>query len=153
MSYVDATENEVKSERRNRFFGAMQKTLLAYAATTLVMVAIDLVWLDLIAKPLYQQGIGHLMAAEPKLAAGAVFYLLYPVGLMVFAVIPGAALGWGDTALKAAMFGFFAYATYDLTNLATLKNWPLSLALIDMAWGTGVSAVAALAGRWAYQAA
>ena len=131
----------------------MQKTLLAYAATTLVMIAIDLVWLGFIAKPLYQQGIGHLMAAEPKLAAAAVFYLLYPVGLMVFAVMPGVALGWGDAALKAAMFGFFAYATYDLTNLATLKNWPLSLALIDMAWGTAVSAVAALAGRWAYQAA
>jgi uncharacterized membrane protein len=132
----------------------MQKTLLAYAATTLVMVAIDLVWLGLIAKPLYQQGIGHLMAAEPKLAAGALFYLLYPVGLMIFAVVPGAASSaWADTAIKAALFGFFAYATYDLTNLATLKNWPLSLALIDTAWGTAVSAVAALAGRWAYQAA
>ncbi len=132
----------------------MQKTLLAYAATTFVMVAIDLVWLGLIAKPIYQQGIGHLMASEPKLVAGAVFYLLYPVGLMVFAVVPGAAsTAWGDTALKAAMFGFFAYATYDLTNLATLKDWPTSLALIDMAWGTAVSAVAALAGRWAYNAA
>jgi uncharacterized membrane protein len=131
----------------------MQKTLLAYVATSFVMVVIDLVWLGLIAKPLYQQGIGHLMAAEPKLTAGALFYLLYPVGLMVFAVIPGSSLAWGDTALKAALFGFFAYATYDLTNLATLKNWPISLALIDMAWGTAVSAVAALAGRWAYQAA
>ncbi len=117
------------------------------------MVAIDLVWLGLIAKPIYQQGIGHLMAAEPKLVAGALFYLLYPVGLMVFAVMPGSTLAWTDTALKAALFGFFAYATYDLTNLATLKNWPTSLALIDMAWGTAVSAVAALAGRWAYQAA
>lgn len=131
----------------------MQKALFAYATTTLVMVAIDLVWLGLIAKPLYQQGIGHLMATEPKLAAGALFYLLYPVGLVVFAVLPGASLAWGDTAVKAALFGFFAYATYDLTNLATLKNWPVSLALIDMAWGTAVSAVSALAGRWAYQAA
>lgn len=131
----------------------MQKTLLAYAATTLVMVAIDLVWLGLIAKPIYQQGIGHLMAAEPKLVAGALFYLLYPVGLMVFAVVPGASSAWGDTALKAALFGFFAYATYDLTNLATLKDWPASLAAIDTAWGTAVSAVAALAGRWAYNAA
>ncbi len=131
----------------------MQKTLLAYAATALVMVAIDLVWLGWIAKPLYQQGIGHLMSAEPRLAVGALFYLLYPVGLMVFAVVPGAAMGWGETAIKAALFGFFAYATYDLTNLATLKNWPASLALIDMTWGTAVSTVSALAGRWAYQAA
>jgi uncharacterized membrane protein len=143
----------VKSPYINLAVHAMQKTLLAYAATTLVMVAIDLVWLGLIAKPIYQQGIGHLMAEQPKLAAGAVFYLLYPVGLMVFAVVPGASLPWSDTALKAALFGFIAYATYDLTNLATLKNWPTSLALIDMAWGTGVSVVAALAGRWAYQAA
>lgn len=131
----------------------MQKILLAYAATTLVMVAIDLVWLGLIAKPMYQQGIGHLMATEPNLVVAALFYLLYPIGLTVFAVLPGASMAWGETALKAALFGFFAYATYDLTNLSTLKNWPTSLALIDMAWGTAVSAVAALAGRWAHQAA
>ena len=139
--------------RENVVPNNMQKTLLAYAATTLVMVVIDLVWLGWIAKPLYQQGIGHLMASEPKLAAAALFYLLFPVGLMVFAVVPGASMPWGNTAINAALFGFFAYATYDLTNLATLKNWPISLALIDMAWGTAVSAVAALAGRWAYQAA
>jgi uncharacterized membrane protein len=131
----------------------MKKPLLAYAATTLVMVAIDLVWIGIIAKPMYQQGIGHLMAAEPKLAVAALFYLLYPVGLMVFAVLPSAALAWRETAVKAALFGFFAYATYDLTNLATLKDWPTRLALIDIAWGTAVSAVSALAGRWIYRAA
>ena len=128
----------------------MLKILIAYAATTLVMVAIDLLWLGVIAKPWYQQGIGHLMASEPKLAAAAVFYLLFPLGLMVFAVIPGLSdAGLGKTALLGALFGFFAYATYDLTNLATLRNWPLGLALMDMAWGTGVSAVAALAGKFA----
>ena len=123
----------------------MLKYWAAYAGTAVVMIAIDLVWLGLIAKPWYQQGIGHLMAAEPNWTAGALFYLLYPVGLLLFAVVPGLAdTGWGKTALLG---GLFAYATYDLTNLATLRNWPLWLALLDMAWGTGVSAIAATAGR------
>ncbi len=128
----------------------MLKILIAYAATFTVMVVIDLVWLGVIAKPWYQQGIGHLMAAEPNWLFGGLFYALFPVGLMVFAVVPGMAdAGWGRTALLGGLFGFFAYATYDLTNLATLRNWPLGVALMDMAWGTGVSAVSALAGRLA----
>ena len=126
----------------------MLKYWAAYAGTAVVMIAIDLVWLGLIAKPWYQQGIGHLMAPEPNWLAGGLFYLLYPVGLLLFAVVPGLAdAGWGKTALLGGLFGLFAYATYDLTNLATLRNWPLWLALLDMAWGTGVSAVAATAGR------
>lgn len=126
----------------------MLKYWAAYAGTAVVMIAIDLVWLGVIAKPWYQQGIGHLMAAEPNWVAGALFYLLFPLGLLLFAVIPGLAdAGWGKTALLGGLFGLFAYATYDLTNLATLRNWPLWLAALDMAWGTGVSAVAASAGR------
>ena len=127
----------------------MLKYLAAYVGATVVMLAIDLVWLGVIARPWYVQGIGHLMAASPNWTAAALFYLLYPVGLMVFAVLPGLDGGWGKTALLGALFGFFAYATYDLTNLATLRQWPLGLALMDMAWGTGVSAVAAMAGRLA----
>ena len=112
------------------------------------MIAIDLLWLGVIAKPLYQQGIGHLMSGEPRIPVAVLFYLLYPAGLVLFAIAPQeAAHSSGRTALWAALFGFFAYATYDLTNLATLKAWPLSLALIDMAWGMLVSAVAASAGK------
>jgi len=126
----------------------MLKYWAAYAGTAVVMIAIDLVWLGVIAKPWYQQGIGHLMAAEPNWVAGALFYLMFPLGLLLFAVVPGLADdGWGKTALLGGLLGLFAYATYDLTNLATLRNWPLWLALLDMAWGTGVSAVAASAGR------
>jgi uncharacterized membrane protein len=124
----------------------MTRTLAAYAATTLVMLALDLAWLGLAAVPLYQAGIGHLMAPQPNLVAAALFYAVYPLGLMVFAVQPGA--GWRGAARRAALFGFFAYATYDLTNLATLKGWPTGLALIDIAWGCGVSTVAAAAGGW-----
>ena len=126
----------------------MIKLLATYLTTAIVMIIIDLVWLGFIAKPLYQQGIGHLMTDQPNILAAVTFYVLFPIGLMVFAITPQMAVeGWQKSALLGAMFGFFAYATYDLTNLATLKNYPFSLALIDMFWGTLVSATAATAGR------
>ncbi|MEQ1536220.1 MAG: DUF2177 family protein [Burkholderiaceae bacterium] len=126
----------------------MQKLLVTYLTTTVVMVLIDLVWLGFIAKPMYQAGIGHLMAEKPNIAAAISFYALFPVGLMIFAILPESAnAGWQRTALLGALFGFFTYATYDLTNLATLKNYPLQLALIDILWGSLVSAVAATAGK------
>ncbi len=126
----------------------MMKFIAAYLTAAGVMIVIDLIWLGVIAKPLYQQGIGHLMAEQPNIAAAVAFYALFPVGLMVFAITPQAAMeGWQKSAMLGAMFGFFTYATYDLTNLATLKNYPFSLALIDMFWGTLVSATAACAGK------
>ena len=126
----------------------MLKLLVSYLTTTVVMVVIDMVWLGVIAKPMYQAGIGHLMAEKPNIAAAISFYALFPVGLMIFAILPEAAnAGWQRTALLGALFGFFTYATYDLTNLATLKNYPLQLALIDILWGSLVSAVAATAGK------
>ena len=126
----------------------MTRLLSAYTGTLLVMVALDLLWLGVIAKPLYQQGIGHLMADKPNVPVAVLFYALFALGLVVFAVAPaGPAPGWGKTAAMAAMFGFFAYATYDLTNLATLRQWPVGLSLMDMAWGTCVSAAAAVGGK------
>lgn len=135
----------------------MNKYLVTYAGTAITMVALDMLWLGLVAKPLYQQGIGHLMADKFNAPAGILFYLLYAVGVVIFAVSPHTGgYSFGKTAAMAALFGFFAYATYDLTNLATLKDWPLSLSLIDISWGTFVSAVAASAGKlamdWADQA-
>ena len=125
----------------------MTRTFAAYAAAAVVMLAIDMLWLGVIAKPLYQQGIGHLMADRPNLWAAALFYLLYPAGLVLFAVMPNTASPWALTALMGAAFGLFAYATYDLTNLATLRDWPLGLSIIDTLWGAAVSAVAATVGR------
>lgn len=99
--------------------------IASYAATAAVMIIIDLIWLGVIAKPWYLQGMGHLMAAKPNLIAAALFYTLFPVGLMMFAVIPQAATeGLARAAFWGAAFGFFTYATYDLTNLATLKDYP-----------------------------
>ena len=140
-----------------RTLGVRASALLGtYAATLAVMVALDFLWLGVVAKPIYQRGIGHLMAAEPRLAIAVLFYLLFALGLVILAVLPnGASAGWGRTAGLAALFGFFAYATYDLTNLATLKDWPVGLSMLDMAWGSAVSAASACAGKaaWDYLSA
>jgi uncharacterized membrane protein len=126
----------------------MNKQLAAYAGTLTVMVGLDSLWLGVIAKPIYQQGIGHLMADRPNVPVAVLFYALFALGLVVFAVLPaGPAPGWGKTLGMAALFGFLAYATYDLTNLATLQQWPIGLSLIDMAWGTCVSSAAAASGK------
>ena len=128
----------------------MNKYFVAGLVVAVVMVAMDVLWLGFIAKSLYQDGIGHLMAERPQALAALAFYGVYAVGLVVFTVAPRAEVaGWHGTALMAGLFGFVAYATYDLSNLATLKNWPLWLSLVDMAWGSAVSAVAATAGKLA----
>ena len=126
----------------------MTKYLAAYAATIVVFAALDFLWLGLIAKSIYQQGIGHLMADRPNFIAATLFYAMFAVGLMVFAVAPGgSSTGWDKTLLTATLLGFFAYATYDLTNLATLKNWPINLTILDMVWGIVLSVVATSAGQ------
>ena len=122
-----------------------------YATVLGVMLVLDLLWLGVVAKPLYQQAIGHLMAERPNVPAALLFYAVFAAGLTLFGVLPQAdSSGWQRTVLMGGLFGFFAYATYDLTNLATLKDWPIGISLIDMAWGTTVSAVSALAGKWAF---
>ena len=127
------------------------KFVLTYLATLAVFAAIDLVWLGVVAKDFYRNGIGHLMGDGLNVPAAVAFYLVYIAGILMFAVLPAAQSGdWTRAAVLGAAFGFFAYATYDLTNLATLKNWPLGLALADMAWGSFVTALAAAAGHVVY---
>jgi uncharacterized membrane protein len=126
----------------------MNKYLAGYLAAALVMVALDLLWLGVIAKPMYQHAIGHLMAEQPKVPAALLFYVLYSAGLLIFAMAPHIDdPTWGRTILMGGLFGLFAYGTYDLSNLATLRNWPVRLTLVDMAWGTMLSAVSAGAGK------
>ena len=126
----------------------VSRSLLAFAATATVMVALDVLWLGLIARPLYQQGIGHLMAERPSVPVAVLFYAVYTLGLVVFAVAPQTAeTRWAVVLGSAALFGLVAYATYDLTNLATLKGWPVGLTVIDMAWGSVLSVLSAAAGR------
>lgn len=125
-----------------------RNVLAVYGAIAIVMLLLDLLWLGLIATPLYQQGIGHLMADEPRWAVALVFYAGYPVGLVLFAVLPQAGqTGVTRAGLLGALFGLIAYGTYDLTNLATLRDWPLGLSLLDMGWGALVSALSSAAGK------
>ncbi len=120
---------------------------LAYASTLVVFAALDFVWLGFVAKDLYRNGIGHLMLETPNWTAAVLFYLIYIAGLVFFAVLPGLDAGaWGRATLYGALFGFFCYATYDLTNLATLKGWPVAIVVADLTWGAFVSAAAATAG-------
>jgi len=120
---------------------------VVYVAALATMVVLDFTWLGLIAAPLYRDALGPLMADPVNLPAAVVFYLVYALGLVVFAVRPADSGGVARALGRGALFGFFAYATYDLTNLATLKGYPLSIALVDMAWGTVISAAAATVAR------
>ena len=120
--------------------------LAIYVAVFLTLVLLDMVWLLGIARDWYQQGMGHLMAPEPRLVPAALFYLFYPVGVVLFAVAPGPARKPSHAAIWGALFGLFCYGTYDLTNLAGLPGWPAGLAALDMAWGSGITASAAATG-------
>jgi uncharacterized membrane protein len=125
----------------------MSRILIAFVSTLVVFGAVDFFWLGFLAKDLYRNGIGHLLAENPNLVAAVLFYLLYIVGLLYFAVLPGlAADDWMKTLVPAALFGFFCYATYDLTNWATLRGWPVTIVAADLLWGTFVSSVGATAG-------
>jgi uncharacterized membrane protein len=127
----------------------MSKLLLPYLASLATMVALDAIWIGVVARPLYRRGIGHLMAERPDFVAAAAFYLLFSAGLMAFVVLPRAPGAWAPAAAWGALFGFMAYMTYDLTNLATLRGWPLGLSVIDTAWGCVASGLAAAAAKLA----
>lgn len=118
-----------------------------YAATLIVFFAIDMLWLGLVARSFYQQHLGFLMAPSTNWVAAVIFYLLFILGILFFVVVPGLKEdSLSATLLRAALYGLITYATYDLTNLATVKDWPLVLTLVDMAWGTFLSTVVSLAG-------
>jgi uncharacterized membrane protein len=127
----------------------MYKYLPAYICTIIFMFIVDLIWLSQLAQPLYQAGIGHLMAAQPKLGFAALFYLVFVFGLIWCAVRPNAKKsGVKAIFFAGATFGFFIYASYDLTNLALLKDWPLGLSLIDITWGTLLSGTCAAVAKF-----
>ncbi len=119
---------------------------IAYTLTLIVFAVIDTLWLGLMGDRLYRPLIGSVLADNFRLAPAIVFYALYAAGLTLFAVMPGLAEGgWKKALIWGGLLGLFAYGTYDLTNLATLKTWSLKLSLIDMAWGMVVSASASAA--------
>jgi uncharacterized membrane protein len=121
--------------------------LKLYFATLVAFLAIDMLWLVLVARSFYRKYLGFLMAPSPNWLAAVISYLLYVVGLVVFAVLPGLETSsLKTTLLRAALFGLIAYATYDLTNLATVKDWPLIVTVVDLIWGTVVSVAVCYAG-------
>jgi uncharacterized membrane protein len=123
------------------------RSAVAYVVALVTMVVLDGVWLGLIARSLYRDALGPLMADPVDLWAAGAFYLLYPVGLVVFVVRPAADQGGWAVAARGALFGLIAYATYDLTNLATLRGFPAAIAVIDMLWGAVISAAASAVSR------
>jgi len=127
--------------------------LKLYFATLIAFFAIDMVWLGLVARSFYRKYLGFLLAPNPNWLAAIIFYLLFIVGILVFVVVPGLkGNSLKTTLLYAALFGLITYATYDLTNLATVKNWPLLVTVVDLIWGTilsvAVSFVSFMAGKW-----
>ena len=127
--------------------------LKLYFATLIAFLAIDIVWLGLIARTVYQKYLGFLLTPTINWIAAVLFYLLFILGILVFVVVPGLENNsLKVTLLRAALFGLITYATYDLTNLATVKNWPVLITVMDMAWGTVLSVVVSyvgfMVGKW-----
>ena len=122
------------------------KLVVAYLAAAAVFLVLDLVWLGYVANGFYRSELGPLLADSINVPAAIAFYALFLAGLMVFAVAPALESGGVTRALQlGALYGFFAYATYDLTNLATMKGFSLQVALVDMAWGSALAGLCAAA--------
>jgi uncharacterized membrane protein len=111
-----------------------------YFSTLAIFFAIDFVWLAAVANKFYSAKLGYLMAANTNWLAALLFYLLFIVGILVFVVLPGLEKhSLRFVLVRAALFGLISYATYDLTNLATIQDWPLVITVVDLLWGTTVT--------------
>ncbi len=120
-----------------------------YIVALPILLVLDALWIGLVAKDVFKQHVGHLMAQEMRWGAAGSFYLVYILGLVFFVIAPAIRENsWIQALLCGAFFGFIAYATYDLTNLATLDKWPATLAFFDMLWGSFVSGAVALITYW-----
>ncbi len=125
----------------------MRPYAVAFIFTAIVFLALDFVWLGFVAKDFYRTQIGALMLEKPLLGVAFTFYLLYAIGIVYFAIMPALETdSWVRAMTNGALLGLIAYATYDLTNLATLRGWSVKLSIVDLAWGTLVTSLAATAG-------
>jgi uncharacterized membrane protein len=113
------------------------KTIGVYVIATIIFFVIDIIWIGVIAKDMYKEKLGFVMAAEVNWKPAIIFYLLFIGGILYFAVLPALKEGnWQLALMNGAILGMLCYATYDLTNMATIKDWPLSVTIIDIIWGT-----------------
>lgn len=127
--------------------------IAAYVTSLVVFVAVDFVWLSALGAALYRSTLGDLLAPTVRLAPAIAFYLAYPAGIVILAVAPAlAAESWPRAAGLGAVLGAVAYATYDLTNFATLRTWSLQITVLDIAYGAIASAAAAVAAYFAARA-
>lgn len=131
----------------------MPTFVIAYGAAALTMLVLDAIWLSQAVPRIYKPQLGDLLAEQPNFAIAGVFYLVYLIGVVVFAILPAVDKGsWTQALLMGGLLGLVAYGTYDFTNLATLRGWPLGLSLIDVAWGVVLTATVSVAGyaavRW-----
>lgn len=131
------------------------KYIIHFLLTVPVFFAVDLIWLGIIGKPIYQKYIGHLMAEKVNWTAAVIFYLLFILGILIFAVYPALKLDKVSYALTyGALFGFFTYMTYELTNMAVIKDWSWQIVPIDIIWGTVLCTLVSLGsfyiGKWIF---
>lgn len=125
----------------------LTKLLISYALTFAVFLLIDMLWLGFIAKGLYAKYLGGFLSDQVNWTAAIVFYLLFVAGVFIFAIMPSVEKNSLVSAVVlGALFGFFTYATYDLTNLATLKNWPINIVFIDILWGSLLTGIVSTTG-------
>ena len=124
----------------------MQAVALRYGVVLVALVAGDALWLGYFARALHRPALGDILLDNPRWGAAILFYLLYALGVLVFPMGLGGRGGWIPAAVYGALFGFLAYMTYDLTNLATIKAWTVKLTLIDISWGALLTALASAIG-------
>jgi uncharacterized membrane protein len=128
------------------------KLILSYLLTTVVFFIIDMLWLGFIAKDFYSRHLVNFLSPQVNWVAAIVFYLLFIVGIFIFAILPAIdKQSWSHALIYGGLFGFFAYATYDLTNLATLSNWPMKVVIIDIIWGFVLTASVSISGYFITQ--
>jgi uncharacterized membrane protein len=125
------------------------KHLGLFLVTALIFFAIDMIWLGWLAKGFYRQHIGELLSRRVNWLAASIFYTIYLLGILYFAVLPSlAAAHWGAALVQGALLGALCYATYDLTNMATLKGWSWTVVVVDILWGTVLTALTSLLSWW-----
>jgi len=123
------------------------KLLIGYVLTSIVFFALDMLWLGFVAKDLYKKYLGGFLSDKVNWTAAIIFYLLFIIGIFIFVILPAVEINSvGKAILYGVLFGFFTYATYDLTNLATMKNWPLNIVFIDIVWGMVLTGLVSTAG-------
>lgn len=124
-----------------------RRNILAYVVTLVGFLVVDLIWLGVIARDFYRDALGAVFAVEIDLGVAFGFYALYVLGIVIFAVAPALdRADWRHAALFGGLFGLFAYATYDLTNMATLRDWPTIVSVVDIPWGVFLTASSATIG-------